>query len=412
MPHRRSGTQLVPEIFPKGTWMVYTAKEDDIIANRGVSGMQLDAVLHMMQSLYAHALFPAMLTDASLQICWCNQAAAQQIPLPEDGSGRYGWPACLPKETIVRTLQNGKPLSIRIQDGAGSLLFLPVLDEDRPVGFQVLGGGPEEPPDTSVRQTAERLLRMGEKSYRMPLTIIFSTLGLLAREIGADVGTMNYLRLIMQNCYRLMRFSENFIDIGRLWMADGKLHKKTGNIARFIRGLCDAAGVLTDGIGISLTCEVPRQPVSAAFDPVRLRRAFLNLISNACRYTKEGNRIHVRVDATAENVIVTVSDCGLGMDEATVAVLSAQDRFRMADAQGFSGNGIGLALVKAVVEKHGGTLTIHSRLGEGTDVAFSLPLCKTGNAPDFLAQDGARYLKDRFSAVYVELSDVCGVPLP
>lgn len=407
-----SQNTLEPEIFPKGARMVYSTEEDDIIAYRGVSGMQFNAVLPMMQNLYAHAPFPAMLTDASLHICWCNQAAVRQIPLPGDGNGRYGWPAFLPKEPILQALQNEQSLSVRIQDGAGSLLFLPVMDEDRPVGCQVLGGALEEPSGAAARQTAENLLQVSEKNVKMPLTIIFSTLSLLTREIRADAGTLNYLRLILQNCYRLLRFSEGITDIARLWMAGGKLNPKTGDAARFIRGLCDAAGTLTDGIGIPLTCDVPQEPVVTSFDPVRLRRAFLNLISNACRYTREGNRIHVRVEATAANVIVTVSDRGQGMDQATVAALSAQNQSHMADAKGFSGNGIGLALVKTVVEKHGGTLAIDSRPGEGTSVAFSLPVRKPGSMPDFLAQEGVRYLKDRFSPVYVELSDVCGVPLP
>lgn len=65
-----------------------------------------------------------------------------------------------------------------------------------------------------------------------------------------------------------------------------------------------------------------------------------------------------------------------------------------------------------MVEKHGGTLVIDSRPGKGTNVAFTLPLCSGDDTPDYLAQEGTRYLKNRFSAVYVELSDVCTVPMP
>ncbi|MFT9076991.1 sensor histidine kinase [Ethanoligenens sp.] len=216
----------------------------------------------------------------------------------------------------------------------------------------------------------------------------------------------------MQNCYRLLRFSETITDIARLQMNGDVLHLKNGDIGLFVRNLCNAANMLTSEIGLPILCKVPSKPVEVCFDPVRLQRALLNLISNACRYTRAGNRIRVRVELTEKNVVVTVSDRGAGIDQTLLADLLSSDGSSTADENAFVGDGLGLLFVKTVVEKHGGTLAIDSRIGEGTNVAFTLPLRKNGEVPSYMAQEGGRYLENRFSAVYVELADVCGVPMP
>jgi hypothetical protein len=73
---------------------------------------------------------------------------------------------------------------------------------------------------------------------------------------------------------------------------------------------------------------------------------------------------------------------------------------------------MGLFLVKSIVSMHGGTIAVGSREGAGTRVAFTIPLRSDPKAPDYTAENGIDYLSDKFSSVYIEMSDVCGVPLP
>ncbi|MFT9056790.1 MAG: HAMP domain-containing sensor histidine kinase [Ethanoligenens sp.] len=375
--------------------------------------MQFEGLFHMMRSLYSDALFPAVLTDGVLRICWHNQEAVRQIPLLVNRAKEYEWPDFFPKAEIVGELQSGRPFTFYPKDGEGCfLLFSPVMDGSQLVGCQVMGGTGKEPAREELPQTAARILSVYEKSSKMPLTIIFSTLALLVRETPENTGVKGYLRLIMQNCYRLLRFSETITDIARLQMNGDVLHLKNGDIGLFVRNLCNAANMLTSEIGLPILCKVPSKPVEVCFDPVRLQRALLNLISNACRYTRAGNRIRVRVELTEKNVVVTVSDRGAGIDQTLLADLLSSDGSSTADENAFVGDGLGLLFVKTVVEKHGGTLAIDSRIGEGTNVAFTLPLRKNGEVPSYMAQEGGRYLENRFSAVYVELADVCGVPMP
>ena len=78
----------------------------------------------------------------------------------------------------------------------------------------------------------------------------------------------------------------------------------------------------------------------------------------------------------------------------------------------FSGNGLGLSIAKSIVALHGGTIAVRSRPDEGTKVAFTLPIRQEPGMQDYTAESGIDYLSNRFSAVYVELSDICGAPMP
>lgn len=375
--------------------------------------MLFEELFHTMRQGYANARFPVVLADTALHIYWCNPEAVRQLPLQSDGTGGYRWPDFLPVAEILWVLQNGNPFSFPLTNGSRSgLLFLPVMEQDSLIGCQVIGDARTEKPLEAEPEIFQNMMEAHDKRTKLPLTIIFSTLGLLVREVRGNSVVLGYIKLILQNGYRMLRFFETFSDLMRLRMEKNPLHLKNGDIAKLIKSICDAAGALTAEIEIPISCQIPPKPVLTRFDPVRLQRAFLNLISNACLYTRPNNQITVRVEAVGSNVVVTVSDRGAGMDAEILASFMGTGNMVSSGSQYTDNHGIGLHFVKTVVEKHGGMLVIDSCLGGGTHVAFTLPLCEKGDLPVYLAQEKARYLKNRFSAVYVELSDVCGVPMP
>lgn len=373
--------------------------------------MPFEELFHMMRQLYDSAAFPTLLADASLRICWCNLAAEQRLPLQRDDDGHYQWFPFLPAADILYALQSANSFSLPLASGNG-LLFLPVIEQDTLIGCQVIGDVCAEKPPETAPQKIHHVMEAYDKRSKLPLTIIFSALGLLARDVQGNRSALEYLKVVLQNCYRLLRFSKIVSDIAYLKMEGNALHLKNGDVGNFISGICDAANVLTSEIGITISCQMPPEPVLARFDPARLQCAFLNLVSNACLYTRPNNRITVRVESVGRNAVVMVSDHGMGMDAGRLAAFMDAGNKLPPKPDGEGNVGLGLFLVKTVVEKHGGTLVIDSRPGKGTNVAFTLPLCSGDDTPDYLAQEGTRYLKNRFSAVYVELSDVCTVPMP
>lgn len=374
--------------------------------------MPFEELLLITRTLYAHTLFPVVFTDASLRICWANSEAVLQIPLAIDEQGAYRWPDFFRKAEVLKAPQEKQPCEMDTE-GRYSLLFLPLTDESGLVAYQVLGKIKGTAPGRHLSMENQRsLLALYEKGNKMPLTIIFSTLGLLAREAKGNAVVTNYLKLTAQNAYRMLRFTENLAETFRLYFGFGDLALQNGDLCHFIQRLCEAANKLTAPTGIPISCQIPDIPVFTAFDPVRLRSALLNLISNSCRYTREGNHVQVKLEIKEERIVVSVADRGAGMDEATLSAVLSPDFFAAVHPDPAGGSGLGLALLKIIVEKHGGTLAIDSREGEGTRVAFTLPLRKDDTAPDYMAQESTHYLKNRFSPLYIELADVCDVPMP
>ena len=112
-------------------------------------------------------------------------------------------------------------------------------------------------------------------------------------------------------------------------------------------------------------------------DPARLQQVVWNLLSNSIKFTPEGGRILIRVCRSESCAEIVVSDTGQGVDSAFQPHMF--DRFRQADTSStrdHGGLGLGLALVRYLVEAHGGTVTAHSDgIGRGTTIAVRLPFC-------------------------------------
>jgi signal transduction histidine kinase len=107
----------------------------------------------------------------------------------------------------------------------------------------------------------------------------------------------------------------------------------------------------------------------ADIDPIRIREVFTNLIANALRHSPEGGSVRVSVAAEGPAIVVTVADTGEGMDAETLARLF--DRFHK--GPGSHGSGLGLAIAKGIVAAHGGSISVSSAPGRGTQVTFSIP---------------------------------------
>jgi two-component system OmpR family sensor kinase len=130
----------------------------------------------------------------------------------------------------------------------------------------------------------------------------------------------------------------------------------------------------------SLSLDLPRAPwplPQLRGDWELLSLAFLNLIDNAIKYTGPGDRIEVRAREGSGSVVVEVADTGPGIHPEDLPHIW-EELYRSPRARAVAGSGLGLALVRAVVEQHGGTVTAESRVGRGTVVRVQLPTGVTG----------------------------------
>ncbi len=370
--------------------------------------MPFEQLLTIVRTYYADAVFPAAFADGTLRILWANRAAASQIPLLTE-KGSFCWPEGFPQAEVLHGMENNS--SYEMAGGTGCrLMFLPVKDASGQTAIQILGASGA---GADFLRDAPALL---EKGGQLPLTLIFSTVTLLARETKGNAMASGYLKLILQNAYRLLRFSNMLKELSGLSSGALPLVLRYGDLRAFLCRFCETANSLTEPIDISISCLVPDMPVRTLFDQKRLQTALLNLVSNACRYSQDGNRITIKMTASAKEAKISVTDSGAGIEPARLAAL-----FRSGDRQldkitsgerAESGAGLGLPLARKIMEKHGGRLHIESRPGKGTCVTLTLPLRQDGAAQNYVMQEGGDYQRNRFSRFYVELADVCDVPMP
>lgn len=378
--------------------------------------MDLNDLVSMTKAIYKNTIHPIVLTDSKLNICWANSNAIKHYPpltLPDgilELIDNYGYSEVLALLKTGRTFL-AKKLSEPFNEI--SLRIIPVIENSELLGCQVLfeydGNGGSTFPD----KHSDEVVAAFSSEYKMPLTIIFTTLGLIARHVesSGDEISKAYLKLITQNCYRILRMSNNLAEVSRYRSGIAKANMRTGDLCRFVSEMCGAAGILTKSIGIPLECVLPEKDIITVFDPEKISLAFFNLLSNSCKYTRDGNHIRVKVEKQKKKAVITVSDKGEGIRSDILSCIF-EPYYSHTNDNNVRGAGLGLSIVKYIVTQHGGTIAVQSHEGDGTTVAFSLPIRDSGGTPDYTAENSAEYLADRFSPLYVELSDVCGCPLP
>lgn len=135
----------------------------------------------------------------------------------------------------------------------------------------------------------------------------------------------------------------------------------------------DHTNVAAKTAGISLHWIAPKEKLTVAADPSRLRQCLINLLSNAIKYNRPGGRVDVSVSHDSNHVVLSVSDTGEGMSEVDIARLFRPFERLNKAGSGIPGTGLGLAISKMLIEAMGGNLTVSSTPGVGSCFSISLP---------------------------------------
>lgn len=208
--------------------------------------------------------------------------------------------------------------------------------------------------------------------FRTPLTLLLgplesaltrSTPGLTAEEIES----------MRRNAVRLLRLVNSLLDFSRIEAGGLRLRFTATDLSLLTAGLAGSFQSLLDEAGLQLIIDCPKLPAPVYVDRTQWEKIVLNLISNAFKFTIEGE-IRVRLRWLGDKVELRVEDTGSGIPEPDVHRVF--ERFyRVQDAKGrsFEGTGIGLALVQELSKLHGGSAHVESRVGQGSTFIVSLP---------------------------------------
>jgi signal transduction histidine kinase len=208
---------------------------------------------------------------------------------------------------------------------------------------------------------------------RSPLTPILGAIYML-RLRGADSELDPALEIIERNAKRQAHIVEDLLDISKIAKGTLELVKRWTRIAPIIEAGVDNARPAAEALGIRIHADLEYSNRELYCDPDRIRQAIANLLSNAVKFTPAGGRINVRLAEQDKGVRITVSDMGTGIPSQFLPHVF--ERFRQADrftTRGHAGLGVGLSIVRHIVERHGGTVHAES-LGEGRGAVFTIDL--------------------------------------
>lgn len=232
----------------------------------------------------------------------------------------------------------------------------------------------------------DEFLAMLAHELRNPLAPIVTVLELMRRS-AADPARVERLRETMQRqVAHVVRLVDDLMDVSRIKSNKLQLNKGRIELSTVLRDALEVAGPHCEELGHRIDVRLPPESLWLDADRVRLTQVFGNLLTNACKYTLPGGSIWLRATREADDVVVSVADTGVGIPRDMLS--SVFDAFTQVDStigKSRGGLGIGLSLVKWLVEMHGGVVTAHSDgPGRGSQFLVRLPLtgpAKTSAAP-------------------------------
>lgn len=185
---------------------------------------------------------------------------------------------------------------------------------------------------------------------------------------------MDFLNRALKQTARLRELVDDLINISK-FEAGMRISKRYFEINRFINGVVNELSGLAEKRNVKITFESGVSDKTRAFgDEERLKQVFVNLIDNASKYTTENGEIKIGIRSTEKDILISVSDNGVGIPKEDLPRIF--ERFYRVDktrSRDMGGSGLGLSIVKHILELHHSTIHVESEEGKGTKFEFNLP---------------------------------------
>jgi signal transduction histidine kinase len=233
----------------------------------------------------------------------------------------------------------------------------------------------------AANERKDRFLALLSHELRNPLTVIQNTLHLLSRRISGQPELSQPLSRVERQTQRMDRLINDLLDISRIERGRLEVLRQRLELVALVRETAgDQRGAL-EAAGLGLNLDLPDALVWVVGDPVRLGQVLDNLVTNAIKFSDPDGQVTVRLEVNSDEriAVVTVQDTGIGIEpEALPHVFELFSQADDGTGRSRDGLGLGLALVKGLVELHGGQVGVRSEgTGHGTLVRFSLPLMQS-----------------------------------
>ncbi|HZW06089.1 MAG TPA: HAMP domain-containing sensor histidine kinase, partial [Phycisphaerales bacterium] len=243
---------------------------------------------------------------------------------------------------------------------------------------------------TAARAEAERVGRMKDEflatlshELRTPLNAIAGWVSLMQRGVLTPEEQAKAVETIARNTKAQRQLIEELLDMSRIISGKVRLDPQPVDVALLVRNAVDSVRPTAEAKGLALTCDTladsgPIPYINA--DGARLQQSVWNLLTNAIKFTPQGGTVAVFMGLRGQQVQISVTDTGAGITPEFLPFVF--DRFRQGDSssrRSHGGLGLGLSIVKQLVELHGGRVAVHSR-GPGRGSTFSISIPVSGAA--------------------------------
>lgn len=227
-----------------------------------------------------------------------------------------------------------------------------------------------------ANRTKDEFLATLSHELRTPLTAMLGwTWMLRSRELEKETYD-RALETIERNVRAQAQLIDDLLDVSRIITGNLRLDVRPSELVPVIEAAMDIARPAAEAKGIKLEAELDRSASHALCDPARIQQVLWNLLANAVKFTPKNGRVSVRLDRVDSHLEISVTDTGAGISAEFLPYVF--DRFRQADSSTtrmHGGLGLGLAIVRHLVELHGGMVRVASKgEGEGSVFTVSLPL--------------------------------------
>ncbi|HXS26255.1 MAG TPA: PAS domain-containing sensor histidine kinase [Steroidobacteraceae bacterium] len=223
---------------------------------------------------------------------------------------------------------------------------------------------------------------------RNPLAPIRNGLAILKLAVPMQGTAKRTIEMMERQLTHLVRLIDDLLDVSRITRGKMALRMRRVSIHEVLAGSLESRRGLLDAKRLGFDARIGSEPLEVHGDPDRLMQVFSNLLSNAINYTESGGRITLEAGCEDGHAVVTVSDTGIGIPPGALASVFEMFSQLHAGAQGEAGLGIGLALVRQLVQMHGGSVEAMSEgAGRGSTFIVRLPLIEPADRASRAAQD-------------------------
>lgn len=274
------------------------------------------------------------------------------------------------------TIQNGERRIFKI-------IFQPLFDSNDKI-TEIIITSYDVTKIVMEKEGAEKLLKMQEQffsfishEFKTPLSVISAAVQAIELMCGKELGDRerSYINKIKRSTLQQIRLVNNLLDIIRADSGYLKLHKKNRNVVQVTELIINSVEPYASEKGVTIDFYSDEDNITTAIDDEKYERVLLNLLSNAIKFTPSGKNIYVDIFREGDGVVIEVKDEGIGIPKGKQQIIF--NRFEQAEngyIRNSNGTGIGLCLVKLLVEAMEGNIFFESQEGEGTCFKIMLPV--------------------------------------